>query len=429
MSASPQLVPPSDADPDIGAPPVASAPAADPAAARLPAGAVRALALATLGFGVGSWAWALLSPLGPLLVERGTVADASLVVAVPVLVGALGRVPIGALTDRLGGPVMFAGVSLAAIVPVLLLGFVGQDSPAGLLLGGLLLGIAGTVFAIGVPYVNSWFPPARRGMATGIYGASMGGTAIAAFTTVPLVEIGGKTAPFLVAAAALAVTAVLALTIMPTAPTWRPARGGLLAGTRVAVRLGVTWEASALYALSFGGYVAFSVFLPTLLVRWYGLAPGDAALRTAGFVVAAVLLRPLGGMLSDRFTATRTLQASYLVLAASVLVMALHPPLAGIGTLAFLGAAAALGLGAGAVLALVAAVAPEGTVGAVTGVVGAAGGLGGFLPPLVLAATMSATGTYAPALVGLLVAAIAALALTVRLSRRELSGSPSRPRA
>ena len=231
------------------------------------------------------------------------------------------------------------------------------------------------------------------------------------------------------AAAALAVTAVLALTIMPTAPTWRPARGGLLAGTRVAARLGVTWEASALYALSFGGYVAFSVFLPTLLVRWYGLAPGDAALRTAGFVVAAVLLRPLGGMLSDRFTATRTLQASYLVLAASVLVMALHPPLAGIGTLAFLGAAAALGLGAGAVLALVAAVAPEGTVGAVTGVVGAAGGLGGFLPPLVLAATMSATGTYAPALVGLLVAAIAALALTVRLSRRELSGSPSRPRA
>ena len=57
---------------DLAAPvdpaaPVGLAPPAEPTVA-LPAGAVRALVLATLGFGVSSWAWALLSPLGPVLV-------------------------------------------------------------------------------------------------------------------------------------------------------------------------------------------------------------------------------------------------------------------------------------------------------------------------------------------------------------------------
>lgn len=418
LDASTDLVSTVDLAPPIDpAAPVGLAPPAEPTVA-LPAGAVRALVLATLGFGVSSWAWALLSPLGPVLVERGTITDASLVVAVPVLVGALGRVPIGALTDRLGGRVMFTAVSLAAVVPVLLLGLVGQDSLAGLLLGGLLLGIAGTAFAIGIPYVNSWFPPSRRGMATGIYGASMGGTAIAAFTTVPLVRAGGEAAPFLVAAAALVAFAAVAATSMRTAPTWRPAVGDPARATAAALRLAVTWQASALYALSFGGYVAFSVFLPTLLVRWYGLEPGEAALRTAGFVVMAVLLRPLGGVLSDRFTAARTLLVSYAALTLAAAVLALHPPLAPTGTLALLLAAGALGLGAGAVFALVARVAPAGEIGAVTGVVGAAGGLGGFVPPLLMAAAMQGLGSYAPALALLLLAAVGAMVLTVRMSRR-----------
>lgn len=417
MTAEP-LAPPV---PSSAVAPSATAAPAPPAAdaAVIPTGAWRALVLATLGFGVSCWAWALLSPLGPVLVQRGTLADASLVVAIPVLVGALGRVPIGALTDRFGGRVMFTAVSLAAVLPVLFLGLLGQHSLAGLLAGGLLLGIAGTVFAIGIPYVNSWFPPARRGMATGIYGASMGGTAVAAFSTVPLVTALGPAAPFLASATALVLFAVLAATTMRTAPAWRPERRSPLAQTASALRLAVTWQTSALYALSFGGYVAFTVFLPTLLVGWYGLEPGDAALRTAGFVVVAVLVRPFGGILADRVTAARTLLVSYGALALAAAVLALHPPLVPLGTAAFLLAAAGLGLGAGAVFALVARVAPPGTIGAVTGVVGAAGGLGGFVPPLLMAASMEATGSYALALAALLAAALGALALTVHVGRRD----------
>ena len=106
----------------------------------------------------------------------------------PVVVGSLGRIPVGALTDRFGGRVMFPLVSLATIVPVLYLGLAGHTSLAALLVGGFFLGIGGTAFAVGVPFVSAWFPPERRGLAIGIFGAGMGGTAISALTTVKLVD-------------------------------------------------------------------------------------------------------------------------------------------------------------------------------------------------------------------------------------------------
>ncbi|WP_114855715.1 nitrate/nitrite transporter [Brachybacterium sp. YJGR34] len=390
-----------------------SAPATAP-----PRGAVRALVLATIGFALTSWAWALLSPLGPVYVQRGVVPEAALLVAVPVVVGSLGRIPVGALTDRLGGRVMFPLIALASVVPVLFLGLVGQHSAATLLVGGFFLGIAGTAFAIGVPYVNSWFPPGRRGLATGIFGASMGGTAISAFTTVPLLTAVGDSAPFVVTAIALCLYAAVAWLLLPTAPGWTPSRGAALRGTVGVLRHRGTWEASCLYALSFGGYVAFAVFLPTLLSTWYGLGSAEASLGLAGFVLVAVLLRPLGGVLADRAGAGRTLAVSYLAVLAAALLLSTHPVLVPVGTVALLVIAGALGLGAGAVIALVAQVTEPSAVGAVTGVVGAAGGLGGFVPPILMAAALTTTGTYAPAILLLAAAAVGALAITWTLSRR-----------
>ena len=98
----------------------------------------------------------------------------SLLVAVPVVVGSLGRIPVGALTDRLGGRVMFPIISLTTVVPVLYLGLFGHSSLVALLVGGFFLGIAGTAFAVGVPFVSAWFPPERRGFAVGV-SASVGG--------------------------------------------------------------------------------------------------------------------------------------------------------------------------------------------------------------------------------------------------------------
>src|SRR5215813_10404615 len=160
------------------------------------------LATATVGFAVNFWAWALLSPLAPKLKDALHLSSfqQSLLVAVPVVVGSLGRIPVGALTDRFGGRVMFPLVSLATVVPVLYLGLSGHTSLAGLLAGGFFLGIGGTAFAVGVPFVSAWFPPARRGFAIGIFGMGMGGTAISALTTVKLVTAHGIATPFVITA-------------------------------------------------------------------------------------------------------------------------------------------------------------------------------------------------------------------------------------
>jgi MFS transporter, NNP family, nitrate/nitrite transporter len=385
------------------------------------------LAMATVGFAINFWAWALLSPLAPNLKDalRLTSFQQALLVAVPVVVGSLGRIPVGALTDRFGGRVMFPLVSAATIVPVLYLGLSGHTSLAGLLVGGFFLGIGGTAFAVGVPFVNAWFPPERRGLAIGVFGMGMGGTAISALTTVHLAAAAGTATPFVITAAALAAYAVAAALLLRDAPgRSAPAEslGGRLAAT---VRLRITWQAAALYAVAFGGYVAFSVYLPSYLKTGYGLAQADAANRMAGFVLLAVLMRPVGGWLSDRFGPTRVLAAALGIVAVGALAQSSSPSLAPAGTIAFLSMAAALGAASGATFALVALLAPADRVGSVTGVVGAAGGLGGFVPPLVMGLVYSQLGSYAVGLVALSVVAASTLAFTLTVIRRAIQSRPA----
>lgn len=395
----------------------------DPSAART------MLVLATVGFALCFWAWALLSPLAVTLREELglTSFQQSLVVATPVIVGSLGRIPVGALTDRLGAKVMFPAVAVLTILPVLFLGFFGT-SLAALLVGGFFLGIGGTAFAVGVPFVNSWHEPARRGAALGIFGMGTGGTAISAFTTLSLANRFGRAAPFVLVAVLLAVYAVLARTMLraPSGAVGSARSGNWLAAAARTLAQPVALKLAILYAIAFGGFVAFSVYLPTYLVNNFGMSKGDGALRMAGFVVVAVLARPVGGWLADRYDKPRVLAGLlvgtglFAILAAVVgggqVDLALEP----VGTVAFLGMAAGLGAGAGAVFALVAALVEPARVGAVTGVVGAAGGLGGFVPPLLMGAIYDAQGSYTLGLVLLAVVAIAGGALALGGFRREL---------
>ena len=381
------------------------------------------LALATIGFAVNFWAWALLSPLGPLFRENGTLgtlseSDVALLVAVPVIVGSLGRIVVGALADRYGGRIMFPLVSAVTIVPILFIAFVGQTSYAALLVGGFFLGIAGTAFAVGVPFVNAWFPPERRGLAVGVFGAGMGGTAISALTTVKLYTNVGDKAPFLITAAILAVYAVVAWLLLQDAPGRSVPTTSLAARISANLRLPITWQACVLYAVAFGGYVAFSVYLPSYLKVAYGLTPADAANRMAGFVVVAVLMRPVGGWLSDRFGAVAVLAVGYGVVVVGAAVASTTPLLEHVGTVAFLAMAAALGSGSGATFALIARVTEPARVGGVTGLVGAAGGLGGFVPPLVMGYIYGRTDSYAIGLVLLSVTAALTLLLTLTAVRR-----------
>ncbi len=394
---------------------------ATPSQPSTPTGSTRILmlVLATTGFALNFWAWALLSPLGPHFKEQLHLSGGqqALLVAVPVLVGSLGRIPVGAMTDRFGGRVMFPLVSLATIVPVLFLGLFGQDSLGALLVGGFFLGIGGTAFAIGVPFVNAWFPPERRGLAIGVFGMGMGGTAISALTTVKLVTNVGEATPFLITAAALAVYAVVAWLLMRDAPGRVVPTTSVTTRLAAAARLTITWQAMVLYAVAFGGYVAFSVYLPAYLRTGYGLEQADAANRMAGFVLLAVVMRPLGGWLSDRVGPVPVLAGVFTVVALGAAVQATTPDLMPLGTIAFLAMAAALGAGSGATFAFVALTAPASQVGSVTGLVGAAGGLGGFVPPLVMGAVYSSSGSYGLGLALLALVAVGCLALTLTAVR------------
>jgi NNP family nitrate/nitrite transporter-like MFS transporter len=385
------------------------------------------LGLAAVGFAVNFWAWALLSPLSTRL--KGelhlTSFQQALLVAVPVVVGSLGRIPVGALTDRFGGRVMFPFVSLATIVPVLYLGLAGHSSYVGALVGGFFLGIGGTAFAVGVPFVNAWFPPERRGFAIGVFGAGMGGTAISALTTVKLAKAHGITTPFLLTACVLAAYGLLAALLLRDAPGRQQPVGSATKRLTAAAKLQVTRQLAALYAVAFGCYVALSVYLPTYLKTAYDLTQTDAANKMAGFVVVAVVMRPVGGWLCDRVSPTNVLAAVFAIVTAAAAIQSATPALQPYGTLAFLATAAAVGAGSGAVFALLAQRAPAGSVGSVTGIVGAAGGLGGFIPPLLMGSIYGSQGSYAIGLLLLAGTAAAALAFTVTSVRHPAAPAPS----
>jgi NNP family nitrate/nitrite transporter-like MFS transporter len=363
-------------------------------AGRVPGAAYRNLLTATVGFALTFWAWNLISPLAGEFGRQLSLSSfqQSFLVAVPVLVGSLGRIPVGALTDRYGAKVMFPLVSALTIVPVLLV-IPARDSFVAMIAVGFLLGLGGTTFAIGIPLVNSWFPPSRRGLALGIFGMGMGGVALSGYFT-PRIAKQGETLPFLVVAVALAVYAVASFFLISDHPDRTVPTASLASRLGQASRLRVTWELSALYAIGFGGVVAFGVYLPSYLKTWYDLSPTDAGTKAAGFALVTVLFRPLGGWLSDRIHPAMVTAGALAVVALFAVFQAFDPHLYPMGTICLLVMAAGLGTTSGSVFALVSQVTPQQQVGSVTGVVGAMGGLGGFVPPLLMGAIYSSKGSY-----------------------------------
>jgi NNP family nitrate/nitrite transporter-like MFS transporter len=391
-------------------------------ATTLKIGQTKNLILALIGFAITFWAWNIVGPLGArYTAELGLNAtQTSFLVAMPVLVGSLGRVPVGALTDRYGGRVMFTVLTFASAVPVLLVALAGSlKSYSLLLVFGFFLGIAGTTFAVGIPFVNAWFEPARRGFATGVFGAGMGGTALSAFFTPRLVRSIGYVPTHLLIAAALVVLGAVLWLLLRDSPAWKPNLAPVIPKLAAAAKLPLTWQMAFLYAVTFGGFVAFSTYLPTYLKNVYAFGLTGAGTRTAGFAIAAVIARPIGGTLADKIGAKKVVAISLIGAAAMSLIIALRlPPELPAGT-AFVGMALFLGLGTGGVFAWVAELAPAERVGSITGIVGACGGLGGFFPPLLMGATYNeGEHSYTIGLVLLTITAVAALLFTLFGIRR-----------
>ncbi len=347
------------------------------------------LVLATGAFALCFAVFGTMSAMMPILSKQMHLSsvEKSLAVALPVLLGSLGRIPLGMLTDRFGGRIVFSVVMLFSIIPAFLMGAV--RSYHQLLFYGFFIGIALASFSVGVAFVSGWYSAERQGFALGVYGAGNIGQSLAAFGS-----------PFIAAAAGIrwgfwtfGVLLTIWLVVFAIMARNAPQKGTVksLADVIRPLRDGRSWILSLYYFLTFGGFVAMAVYLPIFLTEMFKLTPQDAGLRTAGFVVLATGLRPVGGSLADRVGGRLILKWVFPFTALMAIFLAC--PMIGTFTIGALGMASAIGLGNGAVFKLVPEYFPK-SVGSVTGLVGAAGGLGGFFPPLVLGLVKQQTGSF-----------------------------------
>lgn len=384
-------------------------------------GASRALFLSTTAFAVSFAVWGLVAALAPTFAQAyGLSAKAkSLMIAIPVLLGSIGRLPAGMLADRFGGRKIFSALLLASAIPAIGVGL--SNSYAQLLWLGVFIGIAGTSFSIGVSFTSRWFSKEQQGTALGVFGMGNIGQSIAVFGAPVLALWFSSWRPvfYIFASVSLIWGVVFYLFARDAASLIKPRTFSENLG--VLRRAPLAWVLSLFYFLTFGGFVAFSIYLPTLLKDLFKLTAADAGARTAGFVLLATLMRPVGGMLADRWGGARVL--SVVFVAVAVLGSLMGCPFMPTFTVGALGAAAALGLGNGAVFKLVPEHFPKET-GTVTGLVGAFGGMGGFFPPLVLGIIRDATGGYAFGFVLLALSSLICLAVNYFVFQRK-SRTPS----
>jgi NNP family nitrate/nitrite transporter-like MFS transporter len=379
-------------------------------------GNVWQLSLATGAFAICFAVFGSVSAMMPIIKKNLALSpiQVSIAVAIPVLLGSLGRIPLGILTDKHGGRLMFSIVMFLAIIPAFLMGWVG--SYWQLILCGFFIGIALASFSVGAGFVSGWYPPEKQGAALGIYGAGNVGQSLAAFGSPMLAGAIGYVWGFWTFGLLLCIWLVIFWFQAENAPRRAPAKS--LKEVAQPLREKKSWVLSLYYFLTFGGFVAMSIYLPTFLTDMFKLTPQDAGMRTAGFVLLATLMRPVGGVLADKIGGQKILLWVFPIIA--VMAVFLACPLISTFTIGALGMAAAIGLGNGAVFKLVPEYFPH-AVGSVTGLVGAAGGLGGFFPPLVLGAIRQATGSFTGGFILLGIFAILCLIVSKKMNAQPLT--------
>ncbi len=354
-------------------------------------GAARALFLSTTAFAVSFAVWGLMAALAPTFTQLYSLSatEKSLMIAIPVLLGSVGRLFAGMAADRFGGRNVMSALLIFSAVPAIAIAF--STSFSQLLIFGLLLGVAGTTFPVGVGFTSRWFAKEKQGTALGIYGMGNIGQSVAVFGAPLLAVLFGDWRVVFLAFAAVALIwgVVFFMSARNDTTTARPK--SLAESLAPLKESKVAWVLSLFYFLTFGGFVALALYMPTLLREIFNLTPTDAGARTAGFVLLATLARPVGGIFADKIGGAKVLTGVFVASAALSLLLSFDTIVP--FTIGALGCAAALGLGNGAVFKLVPEYFPKET-GTVTGLVGAFGGLGGFFPPLELGLIKDNFGTY-----------------------------------
>ncbi|OXM83919.1 MFS transporter [Paenibacillus rigui] len=338
----------------------------------------------------------------------------SVLIATPVLLGSILRIPLGIYTDRFGGRRVFAGTMLFLTLPLLMAGW--AQTYEMLLLCALFIGMAGTTFAINTTYVSRWFAPERQGFVLGLAGLGNFGGAIASYTLPSLLNRYGLSWVFW--GLAMMIFVITLFFWAGTRDLPPPAKVKTFKQSMEVLKEDSTWYLSMFYFLTFGSFVAFGAYLPTLFKDLFNMSTTDAGMKTAGFIVIATLIRPLGGWVADRIGSRKVLAVVFsgIVVSALLMVASLHH-FAGFSA-GYLLAACLLGVGNGAVFKMVPEVS-TGNTGAVTGIVGAAGGVGGFFPPILLGVIKEITGSYTLGFIILMLFACVCLWMNIATGRNQ----------
>ena len=349
--------------------------------------------------------------LGPLAVQIAgdlglTAAQKGLMVATPLLAGALLRIVMGGLVDHLQ-PKKAGIIGQLVVMGGLLWAWLGDLSSYHTMLAfGVILGVAGAAFAVALPLASRWYPPEHQGTALGIAGAGNSGTAFAALFAPSLAIAFGWQNVFGLCLIPLSIAFVVYLVFTKDAPNAPPAKS-LLEYLHV-LKDKDAWWFMFFYSVTFGGFSGLASSLTIYFNGQYGLSPVTAGYFTAACVFAGSAVRPMGGRLADRIGGIKTLSIMYMLAATFMLIASIGLSSAMGAVFIFVLAMLALGVGNGAVFQLV----PQRfrkEIGVMTGLVGMAGGIGGFYLASSLGYSKQLTGSYQGGLI--VFAALAIIAL------------------
>jgi NNP family nitrate/nitrite transporter-like MFS transporter len=359
-------------------------------------------------FDMAFMVWVVLGPLGVQVAAdlQLDAAQKGLMVAVPLLAGAVLRIVNGLLVDRIGPKTTGLIGQVIVIAGLLTAWFFGIHSFTQVVLLGIVLGVAGASFAVALPLASRWYPPQYQGIALGIAGAGNSGTVFAALFAPGLAAIFGWTNVLGFATIPLGVALMVYILAAKDSPNQPPPK--TLVEYLAVLREGDAWWFMFFYAVSFGGFSGLASSMTIYFNSEYGLSPVTAGYFTAAAVFAGSLVRPVGGALADRIGGIRALSIMYVVAAVALGVVSLRLPQAWMALAVFVIGMLALGMGNGSVFQLV----PQRfrrEIGVMTGLVGMTGGIGGFYLASSLGYSKQLTGSYQ---LGFLVfAGLAALAL------------------
>ena len=380
------------------------------------------LAGAWLHFEVSFMTWLLIGSLGVSISEEFGLSPTQkgLLVACPLLSGALLRIFVGLSSDRFGAKVTGLYL-LAGETGALMWGWLGGGSFAQLLGVGLLLGVAGASFAVALPIASRAYPPAYQGLAMGIAASANSGTVLAMFLAPRVADAVGWHGVFGVTLGPVLMTAVVFAIMVRD-----DAQGGLRQPVNIwtqwwlDLRDGLTRPSMQwlclLYAITFGGFVGVCSFLPIFLHDQYGFDRVTAGSLTAVGGLLGSFIRPLGGYVADRLGGIRVLPVVFAAIAAAVGGVGWLPE-PSTSVLLLLTGLAAMGFGNGVVFQVVCDRFPK-QMGLASGVIGAAGGIGGFFLPVGLGGLKDVTGTYATGLWCFALLAMGAWGSVVCVQRR-----------